>query len=135
MHFIQVISTKEIKTITDSSHIEQSTRNIDCHGQCTYFCWEAAQTKTLVIFLKMCCFVFFHPQAFVIQWHKKTDDTVFPDGLSKEYIRSLQYLTSYMQCCLLPMYMNSYCYQESQVLESGSNFMIVNILNLGCDYQ
>ena len=32
-----------------------------------------------------------------------------------------------MQCCSLPMSMNSYCYQESQVLDSESNFMIVNI--------
>ena len=32
-----------------------------------------------------------------------------------------------MQCCSLPMSMNSYCYQESQVLDSVSNFMIVNI--------
>ena len=59
MHFIQEISTKEIQTITDSSHNEQSTRNIDCHRRCTYFCWEAAQTKTSVIFSKMCVLSFF----------------------------------------------------------------------------
>ena len=32
-----------------------------------------------------------------------------------------------MQCCSLPISMNSYCYQESQVLDRVSNFMIVNI--------
>ena len=40
-----------------------------------------------------------------------------------------------MQCWSLPMYMNSYYYQESQVWESGSNFMIVKILNLRCNYR
>ena len=45
MHFIQEISTKEIETITDSSHIEQSTRNIDCHGRCTYFFLGSCSNK------------------------------------------------------------------------------------------
>ena len=58
--------------------------------------------------------------------------------LSIEFVwttRATQNIFSYMQCWLLPVYMNSYYYQESQVLESGSNFMIVKILNLRCDYQ
>ena len=59
MHFIQEISTKEIQTITDNSHIEQSTSNINCHMDGVHIvCWEAAQTKTSVIFSKMCVLSF-----------------------------------------------------------------------------
>ena len=79
-----------------------------CHGRCTYLLLGRCSNKNFSHIFEEMLFCLFHPQAFVIQWHKKTDDAVFPDGLSKEYIRSLQYLTSYMQCCLLPMHMNSY---------------------------
>ena len=53
------------------------------------------------------------------------------DWLSVEFVwmtRAIQNIFSYMQCCSEPMYIFSYYYQESQVLESGSNFMIVNIV-------
>ena len=58
--------------------------------------------------------------------------------LSIEFVwttRATQNIFIYIQCWSLPKYMNSYYYQESQVLESGNNFMIVKILNLRCDYQ
>ena len=59
MHFIQEISTKEIETITDSSHIEQSTRNIDCHGRCTYFLLGSCSNKNFGHIFEDVCFVFF----------------------------------------------------------------------------
>ena len=67
MHFIQEISTKEIQTISDSSHFEQSTRNIDCHGRCTYFLLGSCSNKNFGHLFEDVCFVFFHPQTFIPQ--------------------------------------------------------------------
>jgi len=64
MRFIQEISTK---TITDSSHIEQSTRNIDCYGRCAYFLLGSCSNKNFGHIFEDVCFVFFHPQTFILQ--------------------------------------------------------------------
>ena len=66
MHFIQEISTKEIQTITDSSHIEQSTRNIDCHGRCTYFLLGSCSNKNFGHIFEDVCFVFFRRCVFCL---------------------------------------------------------------------
>ena len=104
---------QEILTVIDGAH---------------NFCWEAAQTKTSVIFSKMCVLSFFIRKLLYCnstrKWMMQCFRTDCPSGI---FVRSNNFKQVTCNAVHCQCFMNSYCYQEFQVLDSVSNFMIVNI--------